>query len=238
MRIHVKLPVGRTTTVDVPEDGRITIAQLKEKILRKDTDRGVDGECRLLFAGKELEDDLYLSDYSTNIMNESELHLLLRVRDVVDVERLPFRGMDRLTDYVIESKIGGKDLSAPMAGGYTQSGVCSYVYRARLRGRSRALALKVMINATSANETLAIGDEFHAEYFLLSNAARLPGHPNIMAVLHTFVDSVAGSLPGWEFDPDVVSRRTMVLVMRFYPRDLKVALKSAHRAGQRTMPGR
>ena len=94
MRIHVKLLAGCTATVEVPDDGHMTVAQLKAKVQEQGgAEAALQGqECRLLFAGKELEDDLYLSDYSSSIMHESELHLLLRVRAVVDAEREPFRG--------------------------------------------------------------------------------------------------------------------------------------------------
>lgn len=140
---------------------------------------------------------------------------------------------------IVEEKIGGKELGggAGLHIGYTMSGVCAYVYRAKLRGGSSPqLALKVMINSGS-EITAQIGREFEAERMLLSDRARLPPHENIMAVLHSFTDDVSGGrLPGWDFDPSIVSARTMVLVMPFYERDLKAALKSVRRAGATILP--
>ena len=53
----------------------------------------------------------------------------------------------KLRDYEIIRKVGGKDTEAAptMGGGYSQSGVCSYVYLARRVGDARQLAVKVMI---------------------------------------------------------------------------------------------
>ena len=48
---------------------------------------------------------------------------------------------------------------------YSQHGVCSYVYRARRRGRpgDAPLALKVMLNTTNQQQSVAIASEFAAE---------------------------------------------------------------------------
>ena len=105
----------------------------------------------------------------------------------------------KLADFVVTEKIGGKDPTAAAGAGYSQSGVCSYVYLAGLRdGDGMQLALKVMLNYEEAlAETLAIGAEFDAETALLSDPERLPPHRHIMAVLHSFTDTVS-HLPGWD----------------------------------------
>lgn len=115
--------------------------------------------------------------------------------------------LDRVADF---RKIGGKDFQAVGGQGYSQSGVCSYVYCCGLRGDSEELALKVMLNYDTANDTVALSGEFDAETAILSDPERLPPHRHIMAVFHSFADD-ATSLPGWDFDPTIVMARTMMV---------------------------
>ena len=219
--VDITVDLGREQKVfSVPAN--VSLAGFKLKLQQSDSRlRAVS--CRLLNDGSE--------------MSTSEWTACLRGgwRGPVGVETTAWsvamqryvRGT-KLHNYVCAKKIGGKVLGAAAGVGYTQHGVCSFVYSAHLHSLpEEALALKVMINMLHDN-TAQLQQQFQRELQLISDPERLPPHLNIINAAHSFVDTATrDQLPEWDFDTEVVNPQTVFVVMPYFPKDLQTLVSSA-----------
>ena len=77
----------------------------------------------------------------------------------------------------------------------------------------------------------SIEKQFASEHEILEDPQRLPYHPNIVRVLHSF-NGDATLIPNWSknYDPEIVQSRTRFVVLPFMPRDLQHVIVKAKRS--------
>merc|ERR1712196_162080 len=82
MNIKVKTLTGKEIEIDIVADD--TISRIKERVEEKE---GIPPQQRLIFGGKQMNDDKKASEY--NIEGGSVLHLVLALRRALDAASLP-----------------------------------------------------------------------------------------------------------------------------------------------------
>lgn len=194
-RLHVKLLDGKTLSIEVDCATQTADGVLATIVdAARAADRGgpqsigsqqpggpptaVGAGMRLVLAGRHIAGDQPLAAF--NVDQQSELHIVLRQAPDPHAElraALATPACGLLSGYEGFVKVGGRDImsAGAGAGGYSQHGACSYVYKGRRRGDATGelLAIKVMLNYShDSNQSTAIRNQFSAEHDLLTNHRR------------------------------------------------------------------
>jgi hypothetical protein len=117
--VLIRAPDGRTVAMQV--SGTDSVAAIKRDVA---TQLGLRAsECRLIFAGRQLDDACRLGEY--NVAHESELHIVLRLHKLdrneteaagaaqmrqIDTLTAALKG-SKLKDFDVRRKIGGKEVA-------------------------------------------------------------------------------------------------------------------------------
>lgn len=114
-------------------------------------------------------------------------------------------------------------------------GSSSAVYRARLKLSVAALQPviigDIVIKITYNYDHQVTDDALYRSYTEANLFHRLPRHPNIVHIAHSFIDNIptSPSPPDWDADPSLVDSRTLFMIMELHSLTLQQVISYRQR---------